>query len=92
MLAQLITVAALVVFLLRCPRLLFRIGVAGRDTAFGAMLRRCLLTGARPIALTGQAAVRLVGFIPDQIQALVLAVEPRLLRRCTGRPDRDLAP
>ena len=92
MLAQLITVAALVVFLVRCPRLLFRIGTTGRDTTFGAMLRRCALTVARPIALTGRAAVRLVGFIPDQIRALVLAVEPRPLRRCTGRPDQDLAP
>ena len=92
MLAQLITVAGLVVFLFRCPRLLFRIGTTAGDTAFGAMLRRCALTVARPIALTGQAAVRLVGFIPDQIRALVLAVEPRLLRRCTGRPHRDLAP
>ena len=92
MLAQLITVAASVVFLLRCPRLLFRIGTTSRYTAFSAMLRRCLLTAARPIALTGQAAVRLVGFIPDQIRALVLAVESRPLRRCTGRPDQDLAP
>lgn len=92
MLAQLITVAALVVFLLRCPRLLFRIGTTGRDTAFGAMLRRCVLTVARPIALTGQTAVRLVRFIPDQIRALVLAVDGRALRRCTGRPDQDRAP
>jgi hypothetical protein len=92
MLAQLITVAALVVFLFRCPRLLFRIGTTGRYTAFGAMLRRCVLTVARPIALTGQAAVRLVGFMPDQIRALVLAVKPRPLRRRTGRPDQDLAP
>ena len=92
MLAQLITVAASVVFLLRCPRLLFRIGTTGRYTAFGAMLRRCVLIAARPIALTSRAAVRLVRFIPDQIRALVLPGESRPLRRCTGRPDQDFAP
>ena len=92
MLAQLITVGALVVFLFRCPRLLFRIGTTGRYTAFGAMLRRCVLIAARPIALTGRAAARLIRFMADQVRALVLDVDSRPLRRCTARPGQGLRP
>lgn len=90
MLAQLITVAALGVFMARCLLLLIRTATTGQRTRYVVLVKRYLSTVATLGTQTHRAVVRLHNLIAEQIHVLVLAADNRLLSRHTREPGYDL--
>ena len=86
MLAQLITAAALGVFVARCLLLLVRTATTSHHTRYISLIKRCVFTVAKLCAPTRSAVVRLHHLIAEQIHMLVLAE----LRRRAREPGYDL--
>ena len=90
MLAQLITVAALGVFVTRCLQLLFRTATTGHRAQYVMLVKRFISTVATLGTQTRRAIARLHNLIAEQIDVLVLAADNRLLSRCTRKSGYDL--